>query len=33
MKLGDGELKFDWLDFIDKQPKCFMNSEFIPEHD
>ena len=34
-ELGDRKLKFDWLDFINKQPKFpgFMNSKFIPEHD
>ena len=34
-KLGDRKLEFDWLDFINKQPKFwgFMNSKFIPEHD
>ena len=34
-ELGDRKSKFDWLDFIIKEPIFwgFMNSKFIPEHD
>ena len=34
-ELGDRKSKFDWLDFINKEPKFrgFVNSKFIPEHD
>ena len=34
-ELGARKSKFDWLDFINKEPKFwgFVNSEFIPEHD